>query len=87
MIFGKKEKWYFQNSLECLVKKLYKISEKARSYPTSFVPAFGLRCSGHQRGIATLLKLKAKRTEKIKMKGSNSNTNTKTNTKNKTRRL
>ena len=91
MIFGKKEKWYFQNSLECLVKKLYKISEKARSYPTSFVPAFGLRCSGHQRGIATLLKLKAKRTEKIKMKGSNPktnrNANAKTKTKNKTRRL
>jgi len=65
-IFGKKEKGYFQNSLDCLVKKLYTISETARNSPTKFIPAFGLRCSGHQRGIATLLKLKAERTEKAK---------------------
>jgi hypothetical protein len=67
-IFGKKEKGYFQNSLDCLVKKLYQISQNSRSHPTRFVPAFGLRCSGHQRGIATLLKLKAERTEKAKGK-------------------
>jgi len=65
-IFGKKEKGYFQNSLDCLVKKLYTISERARNSPTKFIPAFGLRCSGHQRGIATLLKMKAERTEKAR---------------------
>jgi hypothetical protein len=78
MIFGKKEKAYFQTSLECLIKKLYGISENARKHPTRFVPAFGLMCSGHQRGIATLLKLKAERTnherkgtrKKVKSKSS-----------------
>jgi hypothetical protein len=80
MIFGKKEKGYFQNSLDCLVKKLYQISQNSRSHPTTFVPAFGLRCSGHQRGIATLLKLKAERTEKAKGKRN-------TKSKRKTRRL
>jgi hypothetical protein len=82
-IFGKKEKGYFQNSLDCLVKKLYQISQNSRSHPTRFVPAFGLRCSGHQRGIATLLKLKAERTEKAKGKSANKNTKS----KRKTRRL
>jgi len=76
-IFGKKEKGYFQNSLDCLIKKLYTISEKARSSPTKFIPAFGLRCSGHQRGIATLLKMKAERTERAKAK-----TQSKSNSKN-----
>jgi hypothetical protein len=70
MIFGKKEKSYFQTSLDCLIRKLYTIAERARSNPTKFVPAFGLRCSGHQRGIATLLKLKAERTEKKKKESS-----------------
>jgi hypothetical protein len=77
MIFGKKEKMFFQLSLNCLVRKLYAIAENARSNPTEFVPAFGLRCSGHQRGIATLLKLKAERTEtekkKIHNKGNSKN--------------
>jgi len=66
LIFGDKQKAYFQTSLDCLVRKLYHISEKHRAYPTRFVPSFGLRCSGHQRGIAELLKLKAARTEKKK---------------------
>jgi hypothetical protein len=82
-IFGKKEKGYFQNSLDCLVKKLYHVSQRSRSHPTAFVPAFGLRCSGHQRGIATLLKLKAERTQRQKSK---KNTKTKTNQR-KTRRV
>jgi len=74
--------------LDCLVKKLYGISERARSHPTSFVPAFGLRCSGHQRGIATLLKLKAERTERQKSKknGTSKTKNTKSNQR-KTRRV
>lgn len=66
MIFGKKEKAFFQTSLDCLIRKLYHISDKHRGHPTKFVPSFGLRCSGHQRGIAELLKLKADRTAKKK---------------------
>jgi hypothetical protein len=77
-IFGKKEKGFFQNSLDCLVKKLYTISERARNSPTKFIPAFGLRCSGHQRGIATLLKMKAERTEKAKGKGKTKSKSRKT---------
>jgi len=68
MIFGKKEKSFFQNSLDCLIRKIFTINERARNYPTKFVPPFGLRCSGHQRGIATLLKLKAERTDSIRKK-------------------
>jgi hypothetical protein len=67
LIFGdKRMATYFQTSLDCLVRKLYHISENHRGHPTKFVPSFGLRCSGHQRGIAELLKLKAERTEKKK---------------------
>lgn len=83
-IFGKKEKGYFQNSLDCLVKKLYTISETARNSPTKFIPSFGLRCSGHQRGIATLLKMKAERTEKARGK---TKSKTKSNNSKNTRRL
>jgi hypothetical protein len=86
MIFGKKEKSYFQTSLDCLIRKLYTVSERARNHPTKFVPAFGLRCSGHQRGIATLLKLKAERTEKKKKEGVSKNKG-KNNSKRKTRKL
>jgi hypothetical protein len=68
MIFGKKEKTFFQTPLDCLVRKLYHIADSHRAKPTKFVPSFGLRCSGHQRGIAELLKLKAARTEKKKSK-------------------
>jgi hypothetical protein len=68
MIFGKKEKSFFQNSLDCLIRKIFTINERARNYPTKFVPPFGLRCSGHQRGIATLLKMKAERTDSIRKK-------------------
>jgi hypothetical protein len=44
------------------------VAEKARSHPSKFIPAFGLRCSGHQQGIATLLRLKAERYEKKRNK-------------------
>jgi len=62
-IFGKKNS-YFQTPIDCLIGKLFVVSEKARSHPSKFIPAFGLRCSGHQQGIATLLRLKAERYEK-----------------------
>jgi hypothetical protein len=65
-IFGKKEKAFFQTPVYCLIKKLHSIETKARNKPSSYVPAFGLKCSGHQQGIATLLKERAARTEKEK---------------------
>jgi hypothetical protein len=68
MIFGKKEKAFFKTPLDCLVSKLHSIEKRARNSPTSFVPAFALRCSGHQQGIATLLREKAERTDREKSK-------------------
>jgi hypothetical protein len=73
-LFGKKERAYFATGLDCLVKKLYHIAERSRNHPTSFLPAFGIRCSGRQRGIATLLKERAKRTEREKEQGKKSKT-------------
>lgn len=79
LIFGDKRiATYFQTSLDCLVRKLYHITQRHRGHPTRFVPSFGLRCSGHQRGIAELLKLKAARTEKKKKGKASANANTKT---------
>jgi hypothetical protein len=61
MFFGKREKAFFENSFQCLINKIHAIVSKARDFPTEFLPAFGLRCSGHQMGIATLLRLKQQR--------------------------
>jgi hypothetical protein len=66
MIFGKKEKVYFETPLECLIQKIHAVAATARNAPTEFLPAFGLRCSGRQMGIATLLREKQERTEKEK---------------------
>jgi hypothetical protein len=63
-IFGKSEKEVFRTSLECLIRKIYEIGERARGRPTGIVPSFGVRCSGKQKGIGTLLKEKAERVEK-----------------------
>jgi hypothetical protein len=86
MIFGKKEKAFFQNSLECLIQKLFEISDNARSVSAGIVPSFGLRCSGRQKGMATLLKERVERTEKEKGKKVHSNTKEKGNAKGKTRK-
>jgi hypothetical protein len=70
MIFGKKEKTFFSMPLLCLIQKLHSIEARNRNSPSPYVPAFALRCSGHQQGIATLMKEKAKRTaEERKAKG------------------
>jgi hypothetical protein len=61
LIFGKREKVYFDTPMECLLQKIYAVASKARDHPTEFLPAFGLRCSGRQRGIATLLRQKQER--------------------------
>ena len=66
LIFGKKELPYFKTPIDCIVRKLHGVERKARNSPTKFVPAFGLRCSGHQHGIASLLREKAERTEREK---------------------
>jgi hypothetical protein len=79
VIFGTKEKTFFKTSLDCLIQKIFAISERARSNPSKFVPAFSLRCSGQQKGMATLLKEKAERTkeEKKKLKGTRKMSKTK----------
>jgi hypothetical protein len=69
MIFGKREKLYFETGIECLIQKLYSLVAKSRDHPTNFLPAFGLRCSGRQRGIATLLRQKQERASKKKEGG------------------
>lgn len=71
LIYGKREKEYFENSFECLIQKIHVIVNKTRDFPTRFLPAFGIHCSGHQRGIATLLrarqqKIRHKQTQKKK---------------------
>jgi hypothetical protein len=70
LIFGKKELPYFKTPIDCIVRKLHAVEKKARNSPTKFVPAFGLRCSGHQHGIASLMREKAERTEREKMGSS-----------------
>ena len=66
MIFGKRESVYFETSLQCLIQKIHEVLNHARDHPTEFLPSFGLRCSGRQRGIATLLRQKQERTDKEK---------------------
>lgn len=72
MIFGRTEKSFFETSLECLIGKLYSVLKNVRGKPGRFTPAFGLKCSGRQKGIATLLREKAERTEKEKRVMKNS---------------
>jgi uncharacterized protein YdhG (YjbR/CyaY superfamily) len=67
-IFGTKEKAYFQTSLDCLIQKIHTLLKGVRNNPTKLLPAFSLRCSGHQKGMATLLKEKAERTKEEKKK-------------------
>lgn len=61
LIYGRREKEYFDNSFECLIQKIHAIVNKARNFPTRFLPAFGIQCSGHQMGIATLLRARQQR--------------------------
>ena len=70
MIFGKNEKAFFQTSIECLINKLHTVLKGARVKATAFLPSFGLRCSGRQKGIATLLRERSVRTNKEKTKGT-----------------
>ena len=69
MIFGKQEKAFFAMPMLCLIQKLHSIEEKARNSPSAYVPAFSIPCSGHQQGIATLLKERARRTNAERNKG------------------
>jgi hypothetical protein len=84
-IFGKKEKDFFIMPIQCLIEKLHAIELKARNKPSAYVPAFSIRCSGHQQGIATLLKERAKRTALEREKGGR-RTRTRTMTKTRTTR-
>ena len=68
-LFGHLVKTYFQTPLQCLIDKVHTLVDRVRGDPTDFLPAFSLRCSGQQKGLATLLKLRQARTEKEKGKG------------------
>jgi hypothetical protein len=68
MIFGIKDKSFFATSLQCLVEKVYEISVKAKKHPSSFLTGFSLRCSGEQKGMATLLRERVERTKQEKEK-------------------
>jgi hypothetical protein len=67
MLFGAKEKEFFDTSLECLIQKLNGILKISRNKAIGIVPTFGLRCSGRQKGYATLLREKKNRTNRAKM--------------------
>jgi hypothetical protein len=86
MIFGKpqQEKAFFAMPIICLIQKLHAIETKARNSPTAYVPAFSIKCSGHQQGIATLLKERARRTEaeRAKKGGSRASRGRRTRRKN-----
>lgn len=77
LIFGKKEKSLFQTPIRCLLQKLHTLEREGRNHPSALVPAFGLRCSGHQKGFATLLK------ERVERAGRESGKNGKGTRKNK----
>jgi hypothetical protein len=77
-LFGKIEKSFFQTPLQCLINKLHHIEKRARLHPTPYIPAFAIRCSGHQEGIATLLKHRAARTEKERKNGKDGKSQNKT---------
>jgi hypothetical protein len=68
LIFGIKDKSFFVTSLQCLVEKIYAVSLKSRKNPTSFLFSFNLRCSGEQKGMATLLRERVERTKQEKEK-------------------
>ncbi len=82
-LFGHIVKSYFQTSLQCLIEKLHTLVQRVRGNSTDFLPAFSLRCSGQQKGLATLLKLRQARTEKEKKMKKNT---AKQTNKNKTRK-
>lgn len=88
MLFGKQEKKYFETALDCIIEKVHSVIRTARAHPTDFVPAFGLRCSGKQKGIATLLREKAARTnaEKKGMSGMSGTRKRNKNTKRESRK-
>ena len=69
LLFGKKTKALFTDSIECLIQKIYAVGEKARDDPSNLVPAFGIRCSGRQPGFGTLLKIRDEKHAKLKGKG------------------
>jgi len=79
-IFGKEEKKFFETSFDCLIQKIFALVMEARNRPTAFLPAFGLRCSGRQKSLPTLLREKSERMGKAKAK-ENSGTRAKSQVK------
>lgn len=66
-LFGDEQKRFFKTSLTCLIQKIYSVSIWHRNHPTSVLPAFNIFCSGHQKGVATLIKEKVSRIRRAKM--------------------
>ena len=65
-----KFKFRSMGALGCLASQLIEISYRARNNPLLFpFPFVSLKCSGHQRGIASLIRSKVRRikTEKLKL--------------------
>jgi len=86
-IFGREEKKYFETSFDCLIEKIFTVAMGARNNPTMFLPAFGLRCSGRQKSLPTLLREKSERIAKEKAVPQTRSKVVKKERRNQTRRL
>lgn len=66
VVFGKKEERFLQIPILCLAELAHGYLKKFRKSPTKHVPAFTVRCSGRQKGFATLQKERVERMEHAK---------------------
>jgi len=65
-LFGVEDSSFFKMALQCLVEKIYEINVRSLKKPTAFLSGFSLRCSGEQKGLATLLRERMERTKQEK---------------------
>lgn len=66
VVFGRREEKFLQVPILCLAELAHIYLKKYRKSPTKHIPAFTVRCSGTQKGFATLQKERAERMEKLK---------------------
>jgi hypothetical protein len=60
-----KYKYMSLRAMECLAKELVEISYRARNHPDTFpFPFISLTCSGHQKGLPSLIRDKVLRIKK-----------------------
>jgi hypothetical protein len=76
-----KYKFMSLSALECLANELVEISYRARNKPELFpFPFVSLICSGHQKGLPSLIREKVKRIKKKREKAkTQKNSSTKRN--------